>query len=88
MIPNWKIYPRSQGHSTVYLQEFCAAGNGAVFPDDQPVVVALRIVIKHLIALKVARVPDKVVIGRHFRHLSGPRGLLCLRDGPGGLRAV
>lgn len=20
MIPNWKIYPRSQGHSTVYLQ--------------------------------------------------------------------
>ena len=19
MIPNWKIYPRSQGHSTVYL---------------------------------------------------------------------
>ena len=43
-------------------QECCAAGNGAVFPDDQPVVVALRIVIKHLIALKVARVPDKVVI--------------------------
>lgn len=20
MIPNWKIYPRSQGHSTVYLK--------------------------------------------------------------------
>ena len=20
MIPNWKIYPRSQGHSTVYLR--------------------------------------------------------------------
>ena len=20
MIPEWKIYPRSQGHSTVYLQ--------------------------------------------------------------------
>ena len=31
MIPNWKIYPRSQGHSTVYLknvvwkcQEMCS----------------------------------------------------------------
>ena len=45
-------------------QECCTAGNGAVFPDDQPVVVALRIVIEHIVALKVARVPDKVVIGR------------------------
>lgn len=25
MIPNWKIYPRSQGHSTVYLQNVVTA---------------------------------------------------------------
>ena len=38
MIPNWKIYPRSQGHSTVYLQNvvtdpFITVGDHTTYDD-------------------------------------------------------
>ena len=42
MIPSWKIYPRSQGHSTVYLKNYEAVifagvtiGDGAVIGDPR-----------------------------------------------------
>ena len=49
-------------------QECCAAGNGAVFPDDQPVVVALRIVIEHIVFLEIARIMNSIVVHRVVAH--------------------
>ena len=43
MIPNWKIYPRSQGHSTVYLRNVVndpaiTVGDYTIYDDQDPYV--------------------------------------------------
>ena len=47
------------------------ADDGAVLSDDQPVMVALGIVVQHVVPLEVPGVVDKIVIDGVRPHLYG-----------------
>ena len=53
------------------MERFCAAGDGTEFADFQPVVITTRIVIQHIVLLKIARVMHKVVVHCVFAHFDG-----------------
>ena len=64
-------------------------GDGAVLSDDQPVMVALRIVVQHVVPLEIPGVVDKIVIdgvrphlyGRICDHVLQVHGAVSLRAG-------
>ena len=73
MIPQWKIYPRSQGHSTVYLQNAVndpsiSVGEYTVYDDfvhdprdfQRNNVLYRLIIFSHLASLCLFHVPNKL----------------------------
>ena len=52
-------------------QESGAACNGTEFPDDKPVLID-RIMVKHIIPLKIPWVMDKIIINCKFADISSP----------------
>ena len=69
-------------------QEFCPAGNGAEGADDQPVMID-RILIEHVVFLKIPRIMHKIVIhcvsphryGRGFDNTFQVNRLVIVRAG-------
>jgi len=53
--------------------ELCAAGYRAELADDEPVIV-YRIMIKHIVFLKIARVVHKVIVNSEISDFDGRTG--------------